>query len=159
MGRKCTHYYCKPVLGGGEAGFPIIGEMALEFSKGHDFVSVTENCFKTEFAKAAKQLNIHIDDGFDAYNGLPDELYDKFYDFGCGHKLLGRPCFVQEDYRDDESSDVLLLQIDSAYSDSGEEDSNHFIIFGDAGAAGFFIDREDLKNLDFSNITYDWACC
>ena len=142
----------------GEPGFPIAGEMALEFSKGYDFVNVTENCFVEEFIRAARQLNIPISDDFNVYP-LPDECDNEWYEIGCGNKLLGRPCFVQNDYREgDDKSDILLFQIDSA-SDTGDEDRYHYITLGDAGIAGFFIRTDDLKNLDFSNVFYDWKCC
>ena len=142
----------------GEPGFPLVGEMALEFSKGCDFVNVTESCFDEEFIKAARQLDIPISDDFYVYP-LPDECGNEWYEIGCGHKLLGRPCFVQNDYREsNDKDDILLFQIDSA-SDSGEEDNDHLIILGDSGTAGFFIKPNDLKNLDFSNVFYDWSCC
>lgn len=143
----------------GEAGFPLTGEFALEFSKIYDFVNPTENCFETEFIRAAKQLGIPISDDFEVYSGLSDGIYDEFYERGCGHKLLGHPCFVQNDYREGEDeNDILLFQIDSAWQDSGETDGAHFINLGDAGTAGFFIKKEDLKKLDFSSVFYDWAC-
>lgn len=143
----------------GEPGFPITGEMALEFSKGCDFVNVTENCFDKEFRKAARQLDIPISDDFYVYP-LPDECGDEWYEISCGHKLLGRPCFAQNDYREgDDKDDILLFQIDSAWSDSGEEDKDHSITLGDSGTAGFFIKPDDLKRLDFSDVFYDWACC
>jgi len=148
-----------PNLFWGEEGFPIVGEFALEFSKTVDYVNPTENCFESEFIKAAKQMGVPVSDDFNAYKELPEEIYDEFYEFGCGHKLLGRPCFVQNDYREgEEKDDILLFQIDSAWSDSGEEDKYHYINLGDAGTAGFFIKKDNLKNLDFSNVFYDWAC-
>lgn len=139
----------------GEAGFPIAGEAILEFSKGYDFVNLTENCFEVELRKAAKQLNIHIPDDFDIYTDLPNEAYNESYELSGGHKLLGRPCFVQNDYREGESKDdILLLQIDSAWPASGETDEYFNINLGDAGTAGFFIKKNDLKNLNFSNVFY-----
>lgn len=144
----------------GEAGFPITGEFALEFSKIYDFVNPTENRFEIEFIMAAKQLGIPVSDDFEVYSGLSDGIYDEFYEQGCGHKLLGRPCFVQNDYREGEDEDdILLFQIDSGCSDTGEEDKYHFITLGDAGTAGFFIKPKDLKKLDFSNVFFDWSCC
>ena len=89
-----------------------------------------------------------------------DEIFDKkvyeeyWNEFGGGgHKVGGYPIFCQGDARDrsDEfkDHDILLLQIDS---DEG-------IFWGDAGVANFFIKREDLRNLDFSNVFYTWDCC
>ena len=139
-------------------GFPIIGEFALEFFKAWDYANPTENCFEIEIRKATKQLGIPISDDFSTYD-LPEEILNEFYEHTDGHKLLGRPYFVQYDYREDGDKDILLLQIDSAWSDSEEEDQEHFINLGDAGTAGFFINPDDLKKLDFSNVFYDWQCC
>lgn len=139
----------------GEPGFPLTGEMAIEFTKGYNFVNITENCFDTEFIKAAKQLNVPISDNFDVYP-FPDD--DECND-GGGHKLLGRPYFVQYDYREgNNKNDILLFQIDSV-SVTSEEDRCHHIILGDSGTAGFFIEPDDLKKLDFSNVFYEWQCC
>lgn len=69
-----------------------------------------------------------------------------------GHKLLGYPSFTQSDPRYDTYAkyDTLLLQIDSDGDD---------IMWGDCGVANFFINKEDLKNKDFSKILYNWDCC
>ena len=144
----------------GDYGFPIAGEFALEFSKRYDYANPTENCFETEFKKAAKELGIPVPDDLDTYSVLPEQVYEEFYNYASGHKLLGRPYFVQYDYREaDDENEVLLFQIDSACSDTGEQDENHYIVLGDAGTANFFIDKEDLKKQDFSNVYYDWQCC
>lgn len=144
----------------GDYGFPISGEFALEFSKRCDYANPTENCFETEFKKAAKELGIPVPDDLDTYSVLPERVYEEFYNYAGGHKLLGRPYFVQYDFRKDEDeSEILLFQIDSLWSDTGEQDENHCIMFGDAGTANFFIDKENLKKLDFSNVYFDWQCC
>ena len=44
--------------------------------------------------------------------------------------------------------DILLLQIDT--------DDSLNIMWGDSGVANFFIKKEDLLNLDFSNVIYNW---
>lgn len=146
-----------------DAGFPVMGELALDFSLESDHVNMTEDCFEDEIRKAAKQLNIvlpeYIDNGWAL---LPEEetagetkIFDDF--LNGGHKLLGHPYFVQNDCKDD--GDVLLFQMDSADSDSGETDNQNFIMFGDAGVGRFFIPHDDLKKLDFTHVTYDWDCC
>lgn len=76
------------------------------------------------------------------------KLMDMLY--SDGHKMLGYPHFTQDDPRDDLSPyDTLLLQIDSKDG----------IMWGDCGVANFFINSEDLKNLDFSKVMYNWDCC
>ncbi|WIL50036.1 YwqG family protein [Bacillus bombysepticus] len=46
--------------------------------------------------------------------------------------------------------DILLLQIDT--------DDSLNIMWGDSGVANFFIRKEELLNLDFSNVIYNWDC-
>ena len=142
-----------------DAGFPVDGELALEFAHDFDCVNVTENRFEDEFRKAAEQLGValpeEIDAGYSLLSGEDSSVFDEYFD--CGHKLLGHPYFVQNDDRDD--GDELLLQIDSAPSDSDEVDDRNFITLGDAGVCRFFIPRGDLRRLDFSRVSYDWDCC
>lgn len=139
-------------------GFPVMGELALEFSKESDSANPSENCFIPEYVKAVKQLGIQLPDDFDIYN-LSDETYKRLFLKSECHKLLGHPYFIQDDYRNDEN-EILLFQMDPAGAyDTSETNNKNNIEFGDAGNAGFFIKKEDLKKLDFSNVFYTWACC
>ncbi|KEK20305.1 hypothetical protein BAMA_17875 [Bacillus manliponensis] len=78
------------------------------------------------------------------------------YLHSTGHKIGGYPYFTQTDPREREnnysSHNILLLQIDT---DDGEND----IMWGDSGVANFFIKEDDLRNLNFSNVLYNWDCC
>lgn len=70
-----------------------------------------------------------------------------------GHKMGGYADFTQEDprrYDEDklERYNTLLLQIDSIDG----------ICWGDMGIGNFFINQEKLKNLDFSDVLYNWDC-
>ena len=75
-----------------------------------------------------------------------------------GSHIFGSPRFCQDDPRplkpeySSSKYDTLLLQIDSCATD------NH-VEFGDQGIAQFFINQKALKNLDFSDILYNWDCC
>ena len=70
-------------------------------------------------------------------------------------QLLGHPFFTQEDVREEGSRyDTLLFQLDSETVDEEE-----ITMWGDCGVGNFFINAEDLKNLDFSNVVYNWDCC
>ena len=147
-----------PNLFWGNEGFPIVGELALEFSLGSDCANMTEDCFEGEFIKAAEQLNIALPEPCVPYYILPEgerDVFDAFFD--CRHKMLGHPYFVQGDTRTND--DVLLLQIDSAYEDSSITDRQNYIVLGDAGVCRFFVPREDLLKMNFSRVTYDWDCC
>lgn len=71
------------------------------------------------------------------------------------HKIGGYASFTQEDPRGYDSEDVdwlLLFQLDTDSNDHIE------IMWGDVGIANFFIRLEDLKNLDFSKVWYNWDC-
>lgn len=88
----------------------------------------------------------------EAYDNMVEELGNE------NHWLLGYPYFTQSDPREYEEKyryyDTLLFQMDSDY---GEEEDD--ILWGDAGVANFFMNREDLKNRNFDKVLYNWDCC
>ncbi len=53
-------------------------------------------------------------------------------------------------YSEEEEKHNLLLQIDS--------DSNLDIMWGNVGVGNFFIQDSALKQLDFSNVLYNYDC-
>ena len=77
-----------------------------------------------------------------------------------GTRIGGYPYFTQEDPRgydeDYAKCDTLLFQLDSNYNAEAPEDA---IMWGDCGVGNFFINSDDLKNLDFSRVLYNWDCC
>jgi len=52
--------------------------------------------------------------------------------------------------------DTVLLQLDS---NDGSVNGEGYFMWGDMGIGNFFINSEDLKKLDFSNVLYNWDCC
>ena len=67
----------------------------------------------------------------------------------------GYPAFAQEDPRSEEDGaeyDTLLLQIDS------EIRGRQRIMWADSGVCHFFISRDNLRRLDFSDVLYHWDC-
>ena len=93
--------------------------------------------------------------GFNEKDKLYEEvekLYDdEFYEEIVGTKCNGFPYFTQWEPRDDEQMkeyDTSLFQIDS-----GKE-----VMIGDSGVMHFFINREKLKNKNFSDVFYHWDC-
>lgn len=157
----------------GDEGFPVKGELPIEFGWDYkyDTINLSENGFAQEVKKAMKQLNIpSIKNCRDFTNEinlnfipqsiyeLSDNIYESLFPNVDGHKLLGHPNFIQDDYRND-NDEILLLQIDPAGSCyGGFMDENNNITFGDNGNAQFLITKEDLKNLDFSKVRYTWSC-
>lgn len=65
------------------------------------------------------------------------------------NKIGGIGFFTQDDPRIYQSRSFILLQLIS--------DEKH-LMFGDSGTCHFFISYEDLKNLNFESVTYDWDC-
>ena len=69
-------------------------------------------------------------------------------------EIGGYPFFTQSDPREDDQElanqyDTLLFQLLS-------DDDN--VMWGDCGVANFFINRQKLQNLDFSDVMYNWDC-
>ena len=81
-------------------------------------------------------------------------IQDELWGTACS-QLLGYPFFTQVDVREEGSHyDTLLFQLDSETVDEEE-----ITMWGDCGVGNFFINAEDLKRLDFSNVLYNWDCC
>ena len=100
---------------------------------------------------------------WDLYSLVPDRLGDYTATDQPGwdapfHQLGGYPYFTQSDPRPGkyDDLDVLLFQMDSDYDD---ERKKYTVLWGDAGVANFFINREALKRRDFSRVAYTWDCC
>ena len=71
----------------------------------------------------------------------------------------GYPIFTQDDPRDynDDIRDcnIVLFESDSIYKKS----EDIVIEWGDSGTGTFLIPLENLKNLDFSKVAYNFDCC
>ena len=81
-------------------------------------------------------------------------VQDEDFNFENSH-LLGHPFFTQADIRERGwRYDTLLFQLDTECCE--EKD---IVMWGDCGVGNFFINAEDLKNLDFSDVLYNWDCC
>jgi len=100
-----------------------------------------------------------IGEKIDEFNDIVDannyKVMDWFYDelSNSGHKIGGYAHFTQEDPRKYDVNkfnqyNTLLFQMDSIEG----------ICWGDIGIANFFINLEKLKNLDFSDVLYNWDC-
>ena len=79
---------------------------------------------------------------FESMSALPEFVIS-------GTMMGGYPDFAQWDPRKDDQYDTLLFQLDS--------DMKH-VCWGDCGVANFFISRENLEKLDFSDVLYNWDC-
>lgn len=82
------------------------------------------------------------------------EIYVDNLNYSCC-RIGGYPEFTQSDPRE---YDEELLKLDTLLFQLYIDDECG-LMFGDSGIANFFINKEDLKNLDFSNVLYNWDCC
>ena len=108
-------------------------------------LEVAEDLFGETEAESANEVF-----GEDQYALLEEEYF-------CGENshLLGHPFFTQADIRERGCRyDTLLFQLDTECCE--EQD---IVMWGDSGVGNFFINAEDLKNLDFSDVLYNWDCC
>ncbi len=98
---------------------------------------------------------------YDYLEELGEDVEDKVYEeyseaYAGGHQIGGYPFFTQWDpraaYENLDKYNFLLFQLDSDF------DNKKNIMWGDAGVGNFFINIEDLKKKDFSNVLYTWDC-
>jgi uncharacterized protein YwqG len=124
--------------------FPILESHALRFEKQFSPVSPNDKAFDEYFGTPAF-------DFFDRFGDDKVEIRRAYARLaqGNGHKLGGYAHFTQEDPRllQEFEESKLLLQIDSDHKS---------ILWGDEGIANFFIHPEDLSDLEFSEVLYNW---
>lgn len=139
----------------GEEYLPTYKQYAITFKKDTDHVVGYSEQFEKVLKEVTNELlDIKIEECI--YDVFPEKEFDYIGEAlqSCGHKVFGYPFFTQWDPRDENSNykgkkyDVTLLQIDS-------EDE---ICWGDAGVGNFFINEEDLKNKNFTDVVYNWDC-
>ena len=103
------------------------------------------------FEEVLKEKNIDVSEKEKLYQKVEGIFVSNSDGENGGTKCNGFPFFTQFEPRDEEQLkeyDTLLFQIDSG----GE------IMIGDCGVMNFFINREKLKNKDFSDVFYNWDC-
>jgi len=121
--------------------FPIKKELSLSFSKKIEPVSATDY-------RLANFITPKLMEQFTKIEHQPfTEIYLQYFS-GADMKTGGYPYFIGEDIRGTYPSlqtyDTLLLQILS--------DDEIDIMWGDCGVLKFFINREKLEKLDFSDV-------
>lgn len=95
------------------------------------------------------------------YNCIENDEFEddeKLFEYLDSHykwtKLLWYPAFAQNDIRRDIKNwedYILLLQLDSYYLQD-------MLTIWDSWIMNFFIHKNDLKNLNFDNVIYNWDC-
>lgn len=137
--------------------FPVFRQAAVTAEKTIGYIGADDNHFEALFAQVVKDLTGEDTGGQTTFRYLDEGDYSYLRDqlYSSGHRMLGYPFFTQYDPRPEDSSyDTLLFQIDS--DRVGKKD---YVLWGDCGVANFFINLEDLKKRDFSNVFYTWDCC
>lgn len=142
--------------------FPFKDEFALEaevtecpitFEDYRFFDSVMKYCGEI----CGKELKCYLDVEKAGFGDVFEEIAEqRTYEHSC---IGGYPFFTQDDPRgfkkEIEDYDILLFQCASFYDRTTRDE----IMWGDMGVANFFIKPDDLKNLDFSKVAYNWDCC
>lgn len=150
-----------PIATDGESEYsPLFQEMKVKCTPAivamgthvYQFTELFRQVVKEEFGEDISDKN--------EYQYLAEEDCDALYEEldNTGHWLLGYPFFTQYDPRGESENeanyyDTLLFQMDS------DGDETDYVLWGDCGVANFFINKEDLKKKDFSNVWYNWDCC
>lgn len=135
---------------------PISHECKMTFEMSSEGLTTGDYRFEQEFIRRWNEE--FPEDGATAIFDLDDELFDVIdsneYAGYPAHKMDGYPFFTQFDPRSEASAqyDTLLFQLDT---DMRKEIG---VMWGDAGVGNFFINREALKRLDFSDVLYNWDC-
>lgn len=135
--------------------------MRLSFTHGQQGITYSDGRFRDLFLDRWNKR--YPEQAVENFYDLPDEIFENVVDIhdgpDCAHQLGGYPYFTQYDprfeYRSSEATKYteLLFQIDSQF------DTEWDMCWGDAGVRNFFISREDLEALDFSDLLYNFDCC
>jgi uncharacterized protein YwqG len=141
----------------GQDYFPVFQSVAVTLEKGISYIGPEHCLFDDIFTQAWKNVTGEaLKRGEDFRDILEEEAQSNLYEqlSPVGHHLLGWPYFTQYDPRPQNNFyDTLLFQMDS---DSTED--QEYVMWGDNGVGNFFINGEDLKKRDFSNVFYTWDC-
>lgn len=141
-----------------ECSLPFTGEFQLEFELVDTWLGpCSHDDFQQELQKAIVATGFsQPPEGTSLYDIFCEDIYNQMADWNEGHWLGGYPCFTQDDPRFSRSDYAactnLLFQMDSG----GE--ANAEILWGDTGVGNFLIAPEDLLQLDFSRVLYNWDC-
>lgn len=119
----------------------------LSFEIAEEMVGLNDAYFDEFFGNDSNTITDLFYDNEEVNQWIKENLRN------AGHKMGGYADFTQEDPRRYNQKklaryDTLLLQIDSIDD----------ICWGDVGVGNFFINKEKLKKLDFSDVLYNWDC-
>lgn len=156
--------------------FPVNGEYGMIFTLAEESMSRDDDRICRMFCQIYTELSGKYiscpdgggDDVYQAYEYYVDDAVSMGHKVGGYNSACQRSPFWCEHYKQGEEVDLnsddeylLLFQLDSEYGIYDREtqtwDYLH-VMWGDAGVGNFFIKRRDLRDRDFSNVTFYWDC-
>ena len=135
---------------------PINNECKMTFESSSEGLTISDYLFEQLFIKRWNE-EFPEDEATGIFD-LDDDVFDVIYSgedaSNPTHRMGGYPFFTQIDPRDEDSAqyDTLLFQLDTDFR------PGIGVMWGDVGVGNFFINREALKRLDFSDVLYNWDC-
>ena len=135
--------------------------MRLSFTHGQQGITYSDGRFRDLFLD---RWNKHYpEQAVENFYDLPDEIFENMVDShdgpDCAHQLGGYPYFTQYDPRYEFDSAELAKYTEVFFQIDSQFDTKWDLCWGDAGVRNFFISREYLEALDFSDLLYNFDCC
>ena len=137
---------------------PFDGEyelMALE--KDMAAAGISDYRFNDVLVKCYNELyDEDVENAWDILDNVKDDILSD-RDEGADAFIGGYPFFTQDDPRcfsELSDCDTVLFEINSVM----DQENDIEILWGDMGTGTFLIPRENLRNLDFSRVVYNYDC-
>lgn len=135
--------------------------MRLSFTHGQQGITYSDGRFRDLFLDRWNKR--YPEQAVENFYDLPDEIFENVVDIhdgpDCAHQLGGYPYFTQYDPRYEFDSAELAKYTEVLFQIDSQFDTKWDLCWGDAGVRNFFISREDLEALDFSDLLYNFDCC
>lgn len=135
--------------------------MRLSFTHGQQGITYSDGRFRDLFLDRWNER--YPEQAVENFYDLPDEIFENVVDIhdgsDCAHQLGGYPYFTQYDPRYERDSTELTKYTEVLFQIDSQLDTEWDMCWGDAGVRNFFISRENLEALDFSDLLYNFDCC
>ena len=135
--------------------------MRLSFTHGQQGSTYADGRFRDLFLDRWNKR--YPEQAVENFYDLPDEIFENVVDIhdgsDCAHQLGGYPYFTQYDPRYERDSTELTKYTEVLFQIDSQFDTEWDMCWGDAGVRNFFISRENLEALDFSDLLYNFDCC
>lgn len=135
--------------------------MRLSFTHGEQGITYSDGRFRDLFLDRWNKR--YPEQAVENFYDLPDEIFENMVDShdgpDCAHQLGGYPYFTQYDPRYECDSAELTKYTEVLFQIDSQFDTKWDLCWGDAGVRNFFISRENLEALDFSDLLYNFDCC